>query len=39
MDTEEVIYRKTIRLKNGRIIRRANGGVFRIVLRKKNPTQ
>ena len=32
---EEVIYRMTIRLKNGRVIRRRNGKPFRIVLRPK----
>ena len=31
---EEVIYRMTIRLKNGRVIRRTNGRPFRIVIRK-----
>jgi len=33
-DTEEVIYRMTIKVK-GRVIRRPNGQPFRIVLRKK----
>jgi|GEM_PF-3128809 len=32
-DDEQVIYRMTIRLKDGRIIRRPNGRPFRIVLR------
>jgi hypothetical protein len=32
-DTEQVIYRMTITVK-GRVIRRANGQPFRIVLRK-----
>lgn len=31
---DEVIYRMTIRLKNGRVIRRPDGRPFRIVLRK-----
>lgn len=30
---EEVIYRMTIRLKDGRVIRRPNGRPFRIVIR------
>lgn len=34
-DEEEVIYRMTIRTKTGKVIRRANGQPFRIVLRKK----
>lgn len=33
----EVIYTMTIRLKNGKVIRRANGRPFRIVVRRKNP--
>lgn len=32
----EVIYRMTIRLKNGKVIRRANGRPFRIVVRRKS---
>ena len=32
----EVIYTRTIRLKNGRVIRRANGRPFRIVVRRKS---
>jgi len=32
---EYVIYRMTIRLKNGKVIRRANGRPFRIVIRPK----
>jgi len=31
----EVIYRMTIRTKSGKVIRRANGQPFRIVLRPK----
>jgi len=31
----EVIYRMTIRTKSGKVIRRANGQPFRIVLRRK----
>lgn len=31
----EVIYRMTIRTRNGKVIRRANGQPFRIVLRPK----
>ncbi len=34
VEFEEVIYRMTIRLKNGRVIRRPDGRPFRIVLRK-----
>lgn len=33
-EVEEVIYRMTIRLKNGRVIRRPDGRPFRIVLRQ-----
>lgn len=32
--TEQVIYRMSIRLKDGRVIRRPNGRPFRIVVRK-----
>lgn len=31
----EVIYRMTIRTKTGKVIRRANGQPFRIVIRKR----
>lgn len=31
----EVIYTMTIRLKSGKVIRRANGRPFRIVVRRK----
>ena len=31
----EVIYRMTIRTKSGKVIRRANGQPFRIVIRKR----
>jgi len=31
----EVIYRMTIRTRNGKVIRRANGQPFRIVIRPK----
>ncbi|WP_169800053.1 hypothetical protein [Thauera humireducens] len=31
----DVIFRMTIRLKNGKVIRRANGRPFRIVVRRK----
>jgi len=31
----EVIYRMTIRLKSGKVIRRPNGRPFRIVVRRK----
>lgn len=31
----EVIYRMTIRTRSGKVIRRANGQPFRIVLRRK----
>lgn len=31
---EEVIFRMTIRLRNGRVIRRANGRPFKIAIRK-----
>jgi len=31
----EVIYRMTIRTRNGKVIRRANGQPFRIVIRRK----
>lgn len=34
IDAEEVIFRMTIRLKDGRKIRRPDGRPFRIVLRK-----
>lgn len=34
VEFEEVIYRMTIRLKDGRVIRRPDGRPFRIVLRK-----
>lgn len=34
-DSEDVIYRMTIRLRNGKVIRRANGRPFRIVIRRK----
>jgi hypothetical protein len=34
-DGEEIIYRMTIRLKSGKVIRRRNGRPFRIVLRRK----
>lgn len=34
-DDGYVIYRMTIRLKNGKVIRRANGRPFRIVIRSK----
>lgn len=34
-DDGEVIYTMTIRLKNGKVIRRANGRPFRIVVRRK----
>ncbi len=33
-DVDEVIYRMTIRLKDGRVIRRPDGRPFRIVLRQ-----
>lgn len=32
----EVIYTMTIRLKSGKVIRRANGRPFRIVVRRKS---
>jgi hypothetical protein len=32
-----VVYTRTIRTKSGKVIRRANGGVFRIVVRNKTP--
>lgn len=31
----EVIYRMTVRTRNGKVIRRANGQPFRIVIRPK----
>ncbi|MBC3300197.1 hypothetical protein H0Z09_03590 [Pseudomonas sp. SWRI18] len=34
-DECEVIYRMTIRTKSGKVIRRANGQPFRIVIRRK----
>lgn len=33
-EDEDVIYRMTIRLPNGRVIRRKNGRPFRIVIRR-----
>lgn len=36
---EEVIYRMTIRTKSGKVIRRANGKPFRIVVRRKPAPQ
>ena len=33
----EVIYRMTITTKSGKVIRRANGQPFRIVIRRKRP--
>lgn len=35
VDEGDVIYTMTIRLKNGRVIRRPNGRPFRIVIRRK----
>lgn len=34
-DAGEVIYTMTIRLRNGKVIRRSNGRPFRIVVRSK----
>lgn len=34
-ESEDVIYTMTIRLRNGKVIRRANGRPFRIVIRRK----
>lgn len=34
-DGFEVIYRMTIRTRSGKVIRRANGQPFRIVIRRK----
>jgi len=34
-DSGEVIYTMTIRLKNGRVIRRPNGRPFRIVVKRR----
>lgn len=38
-EVDEVIYRMTIRLKDGRVIRRPDGRPFRIVLRKPSKTK